>query len=77
MNSVNRTPAMSYLGARDSTNRSKEKEHKMCATEKFWDFSIRTYDAEGVSDTCLTLQAEHGVDALLLLGCLCLRRARR
>ena len=41
----------------------------MCATEKLWDFSIRTYDTDGVSDACLTLQAEQGVDVNMLLYC--------
>lgn len=41
----------------------------MCVTKKFWDFSVRTYDADGVSDACLTLQAEQGVDVNMLLYC--------
>lgn len=39
------------------------------ATEGFWDFSVRTYGAEGAAPACLALQNEHGVDVNMLLFC--------
>ena len=41
----------------------------MNATEGLWDFSIRTYGSEGVSDVCLALQNERGADVNMLLYC--------
>lgn len=36
-------------------------------SESFWDFSIRTYQREGVADACLQLQSGPGVDVNMLL----------
>lgn len=41
----------------------------MCTTDKFWNFSVRTYGVERVSEACLALQAEQGVDVNMLLYC--------
>jgi len=35
----------------------------------FWNFSLRVYDAPGVSEACLWLQDERGLDVNLLLFC--------
>jgi uncharacterized protein (TIGR02444 family) len=35
----------------------------------FWDFSLRIYGSEGVSDSCIALQDECGADVNLLLFC--------
>lgn len=37
--------------------------------ESFWDFSVRTYGAEGVQEACLALQDELGADINLVLYC--------
>jgi uncharacterized protein (TIGR02444 family) len=37
--------------------------------EGFWEFSLRTYAADGVADACLTLQNGHGADVNMLLYC--------
>jgi uncharacterized protein (TIGR02444 family) len=37
--------------------------------DPFWDFSLRIYGAEGVSDSCVALQDECGADVNLLLFC--------
>ncbi len=39
------------------------------AMEGFWDFSVRTYRTLGVSDACLSLQNDYGVDVNMLLFC--------
>lgn len=36
----------------------------------FWNFSLETYDREGVAETCLALQERAGLDVNLLLFCL-------
>ena len=38
--------------------------------ERFWDFSVRTYGVPGVSQACLALQDERGVDVNMLLYCI-------
>ena len=38
--------------------------------ERFWDFSVRTYGVSGVSQACLALQDERGVDVNMLLYCI-------
>src|SRR5690606_291939 len=39
----------------------------MSNQRELWDFALRLYGAPGVSDACLTLQDESGVDVPLLL----------
>ena len=39
-------------------------------TERFWDFSVRTYGVSGVSQACLALQDERGVDVNMLFYCI-------
>lgn len=41
-------------------------DHRDIASDS-WAFALRLYAAPGVSDACLTLQAEAGVDVMLLL----------
>ncbi len=36
----------------------------------FWDYSLRLYGAPGVSEACLKLQDEYGLDVNLILFCL-------
>ena len=36
----------------------------------FWDYSLRLYAQPGVSNACLTLQDEHGLDVNLVLFCI-------
>ncbi len=38
--------------------------------ERFWDFSVRTYGVSGVSQACLALQDERGVDVNMMLYCI-------
>jgi len=38
-------------------------------TERFWDFSVRTYRIENVAQACLSLQDDRGVDVNMLLFC--------
>ena len=35
----------------------------------FWEFSIATYQSDGVADACLALQNQHGADVNMLLYC--------
>ncbi|NKB57241.1 MAG: TIGR02444 family protein [Alphaproteobacteria bacterium] len=39
------------------------------AGNPFWDFSLSVYALDGVSEACLRLQDQHGVDVNLLLYC--------
>jgi len=41
----------------------------LTVTERFWDFSVRTYEQAGVSDACLALQDDCGADVNLVLYC--------
>lgn len=41
----------------------------MQTKENFWDFSVRVYSGDGVADSCLLLQDEHGADVNMLLFC--------
>lgn len=43
--------------------------HRDTREETFWDFSLRTYGAEGVPAACLALQDELGADVNLVLYC--------
>ncbi len=43
--------------------------HRGTRDETFWDFSLRTYGAEGVPAACLALQDELGADVNLVLYC--------
>lgn len=47
----------------------------MFPSSPFWDFSLRLYARPGVADSCLALQARHGVDVNLLFCCLWLGMA--
>ena len=38
-------------------------------SEKFWDFSLRTYGTVGVPEACLVLQDQRGLDVNMLLFC--------
>jgi len=38
-------------------------------TERFWQFSLKTYEKHGVKECCLSLQDSYGVDVNLLLLC--------
>ena len=42
----------------------------MNASERFWNFSVRTYRTEGVPAACLALQDERGADVNVLLFCM-------
>jgi uncharacterized protein (TIGR02444 family) len=39
------------------------------AAEAFWNFSVETYDREGVAAACLSLQDRRGLDVNILLLC--------
>lgn len=42
----------------------------MTSSERFWNFSVRTYRKEGVPAACLALQDERGADVNVLLFCM-------
>lgn len=48
----------------------------MTPSERFWNFSVRTYRTEGVPAACLSLQDERGADVNVLLYCMWLGATR-
>jgi len=41
----------------------------MSTSQKFWDFSNRVYQSDGVQEACLALQNKYGLDVNLVLFC--------